>query len=459
MGVTTLTTSADVWRTLDGMYTTRTRARSVNTRIALATTRKGASTMTEFYFKMKSYADEMAASGQNLGDEEFVAYVLTGLDEEIYNSFVSSIVTRVEPISSAELYSQMLAFELRLMKQAANTSYTSSSANAASRERGAPWTRGGSPSRGRGRSSGSGRGSSSRRSRGGYNNNNNYSRRSSGGVPSDATGGHDHPRCQVCKKVGHEADICWHRYDDSYAPDNRAANMASSSGADQNWYLDSGSTDHITGELEQLTMHQQYNGNKQIRAANGAGMDIAHVGQSVIPTPTHPLHLNQVIHVPNAHKQLVSIQRFTLDNNTFIELHPYSFLIKDQVTKQVLLHGPCRGGLYPLHLISPTVHKLILSAIKSSSQRWHLCLGHPSRDIVLRVIKSNSLSCSSFESSDSVCDACLQVKAHQLPYPQSSRQSTAPLQLVFSDVWGPTIDFFGNKKYYVSFIDDYSKFI
>jgi hypothetical protein len=68
------------------------------------------------------------------------------------------------------------------------------------------------------------------------------------------------------------------------------------------------------------------------------------------------------------------------------------------------------------------------------------------------------LSCSSFESSESVCDACLQAKAHQLSYPQSSSQSTTPLQLVFSDVWGPAIDSFGNKKYHISFIDDYSKF-
>jgi hypothetical protein len=88
--------------------------------------------MTEFYSKMKSYADEMTASSQTLSDEEFVVYVLTGLDEEVYNSFVSSIVTRVEPISPAELYSQMLPFELRLMKQAANTSYTSSFTNIAS---------------------------------------------------------------------------------------------------------------------------------------------------------------------------------------------------------------------------------------------------------------------------------------------------------------------------------------
>jgi hypothetical protein len=243
------------------MYATRTRARSVNTRIALATTRKGASTMTEFYSKMKSYTDEMAASGQTLSDEEFVAYVLTGLDEEVYNSFVSSIVTQVEPISPTELYSQMLPFELRLMKQAANTSYTSSFTNTASQGCGAPWTRGGPPSRGRGRSSGSDRGSSSSGPCGGYNNSN-YYRCSSGGVPSDATGGQNRPRCQVCKKVGHEADICWHRYDDSYAPDNRAANMALSSGADKNWYLDSGATDHITEELEQLTMHQWHNGNE-----------------------------------------------------------------------------------------------------------------------------------------------------------------------------------------------------
>jgi hypothetical protein len=42
---------------------------------------------------MKIYENEMAASGQRLGDEEFIVYVLTGLDEEIYNSLVSSIIT------------------------------------------------------------------------------------------------------------------------------------------------------------------------------------------------------------------------------------------------------------------------------------------------------------------------------------------------------------------------------
>jgi hypothetical protein len=57
-----------------------------------------------------------------------------------------------------------------------------------------------------------------------------------------------------------------------------------------------------------------------------------------------------------------------------------------------------------------------------------------------------------------MCDACACAKAHQLPYSISSSRSFTPLELVFSDVWGRAIDSFGRKKYYVSFIDDYSKF-
>lgn len=266
MGVTTAMTSADVWSSLAAMYGSCTRARSVNTRIALATTKKGTATMVEFYSKMKSYADEMSASGQPLGDEEFVAYVLTGLDEEIYNPLVSSIVTRVEPISSAELYSQMLSYELRLAKQSGGGYAAHGSANAATRGRGGSW-RGGSPNRGRGRSRGNGRGSPSPSSRGGYSNN-----RRSSGPPADQSGGQSRPRCQVCFKIGHTANICWYRFDEEFTPNDRVAAMASfSTVADPNWYLDSGATDHITGELEKLTAHDRYNGNDQIRAANGAG--------------------------------------------------------------------------------------------------------------------------------------------------------------------------------------------
>jgi hypothetical protein len=76
-------------------------------------------------------------------------------------------------------------------------------------------------------------------------------------------------------------------------------------------------------------MHDPYCGNDQIHAANGLGMNIARVGNSIIPTPTRDLTLNNVLHVLSYHKNLISVHRFTHDNDTFIKFHPL-FHIKDR---------------------------------------------------------------------------------------------------------------------------------
>jgi hypothetical protein len=81
--------------------------------MALTTTQKGSSTVAEYISKMKTLADDMASAGKKLDDEEFCSYILAGLDYE-YNSLVSSVAVRVEPITLGELYSQLLSFETRL---------------------------------------------------------------------------------------------------------------------------------------------------------------------------------------------------------------------------------------------------------------------------------------------------------------------------------------------------------
>jgi hypothetical protein len=122
-------------------------------------------------------------------------------------------------------------------------------------------------------------------------------------------------------------------------------------------------------------------------------MDITHVGKAIIPIPIHNLALNHVLHVPSAHKNLISVHHFTLDNDTFIGFHHYFFLIKDRKTKRVLLHRPCKGGLYPLPPSTSNFQKLVFSVIKIPINRWHSRLGHPSCDIVRRVILKNNLPC------------------------------------------------------------------
>jgi hypothetical protein len=99
-----------------------------------------------------------------------------------------------------------------------------------------------------------------------------------------------------------------------------------------------------------------------------------------------------------------------------------------------------------------------VTVTKPSCTQWHSCLGHPSLQIVQRVLIRNNLPVSSESVNNEVCDACQQGKAHQLQYPLSSTVSTVSLELVFSDIWGHAPESIGRKKYYVSFIDDFSKF-
>jgi mannitol-specific phosphotransferase system IIBC component len=78
-------------------------------------------------------------------------------------------------------------------------------------------------------------------------------------------------------------------------------------------------TDHITGELEKLSFREKYNGGEQIHTASGTGMNISHVGQSIIRTSVCNLGLNNILHVPDATKNLVSVHRLATDNNVFFE--------------------------------------------------------------------------------------------------------------------------------------------
>jgi hypothetical protein len=104
-------------------------------------------------------------------------------------------------------------------------------------------------------------------------------------------------------------------------PDQKTTIAATSSHAnDPNWYLDSGATGHITGELDKLTMHDHYHGGDWIRAANNAGMTISHIGTFVIPTTYHTLHLKNVFHVPHTHKHLIILILTIIPLLSFIDI-------------------------------------------------------------------------------------------------------------------------------------------
>lgn len=106
MQVSACTTSAEIWKAIKDMMVSQSRGRVINTRMALATAQKGSSSITEFFSKMKLLANDMAAAGKHLEDEEIASYILIELDMD-FNPVVSAMAMRVEPLSIGELYIQL----------------------------------------------------------------------------------------------------------------------------------------------------------------------------------------------------------------------------------------------------------------------------------------------------------------------------------------------------------------
>jgi hypothetical protein len=259
--------------------------------------------------------------------------------------------------------------------------------------------------------------------------------------------------CQICGKLNHLALDCFHRMDYSFQgrrpPPQLQAMVAQSNSVyeDQEWYADSAANAHITHNLENLHIQQPFQSNDAVGVRNGTALAIAHSGSAILHSPHTKFKLQNVLHCPQAAANLVSIQRFCLDNECYFILTATHYYIIDLQTQTLLLEGKSENGMYPLRfgkkLQEGSKGFTALLEIKTNSLVWHYRLGHPSSEIVTRVIKENKLPLSSSsdlnkDSTDvhlNVCASCQLGKAKKQPFQASNRVSESPLQLIHTDLW------------------------
>ena len=89
---------------------------------------------------------------------------------------------------------------------------------------------------------------------------------------------------------------------------------------------------------------------------------------------------------------------------------------------------------------------------------WHHRLEHPNMKILQSIVSIYGLP--TFPNNKILtCDACMSSKSHRLPYSKSSHQTTKPLEIVHSDLWGPSpVVSYTENKYYDIFVDDFTKY-
>ncbi|KAH0705419.1 hypothetical protein KY290_010113 [Solanum tuberosum] len=126
------------------------------------------------------------------------------------------------------------------------------------------------------------------------------------------------------------------------------SNLANTQSSTQNWLMDSGTTHHLTSDLDNLGIHSEYQGPEEVTLGNDSKLPISHIGASSIVASDKNFKLDDILHVPTATQNLVSFSSFTKSNNVSVEFFPDHFFIKDLATRVPLHKGWTNRGLYSL---------------------------------------------------------------------------------------------------------------
>lgn len=193
----------------------------------------------------------------------------------------------------------------------------------------------------------------------------------------------------------------------------------------------------------------------KIHTADGSTMSVTHSGT----ISTSILSLFDTYLIPKLTLNLLSVGKLC-DLDLDVIFSCSGCRVQDPQTGQVLGIGRRIGRLFELislHISSKFSSSITASTFAASLHLWHSCLGHASFGRLRTLISNGHLG--HVSSGDVDCLSCQLAKQTALPFNNSTSVSTAPFDLIHSDIWGPSPTVtMGGSKYFVIFIDDYSRF-
>ncbi|CAM8981982.1 unnamed protein product [Rhodiola kirilowii] len=209
--------------------------------------------------------------------------------------------------------------------------------------------------------------------------------------------------------------------------------------------IDSGASHHMISNSKLINDVEPALGNVVI--ANGDKIPIKGVGNLNLFDKK-----SRAFYMPSFTSNLLSVKKVATDLDCNVIFSPNDVKFQDIKSHQLLGKGVTKEGLYLLDDTKPLSDlNCAFSSYLANDTMWHARLGHPHARALNLMLPSVS-----FKNDD--CEACILGKHCKSVFPKSITTYRNCFDLVHSDVWTAPCMSRENHKYFVTFIDEKSKY-
>ncbi|KAL2230846.1 UNVERIFIED_CONTAM: Retrovirus-related Pol polyprotein from transposon RE1 [Sesamum indicum] len=237
-------------------------------------------------------------------------------------------------------------------------------------------------------------------------------------------------------------------------------NNKSDYGKTKEWIVDSGATNHMSGDGTLFHSLSKLHKPIEIHLRDNSTSLATHNGNiTLFPGLT----LMNVLLIPKFQYNLLSVSQFCKQLPVTFTFLTSSCVLQDQMNKRIMAVGKQIGKLYFLDYSSfasvDSHPHSIFSAVNTSNTSsnyaiWHKRLGHANSLVLSHISDLNITDMNK----DCICSICPKAKQTRKPFPSSTHHAVKTFDLIHMDVWGPyKQSSISGGHYILTIVDDFSR--